>query len=252
MDEPRLTLGLAPIIEAVVDIDCDMPHQADVDALDAAAAVALADRYPTSRRRLLSEHQISAAPNAPVSVTSRQNLQALQYFSADEKQLLQFRPAGFSFNRLAPYTTLDDYLPEIERAWRIFVDVAKPVVCRMVCLRYINRIQLPMADGRVDIDDYLKLAPRLADEDRLTFTGFFNQHSVLEPATGNQVNIVFATQPPAGDHLPIILDIEAFKDVSSEPRDWQAISGRIRSLRSLKNLVFANSLTAKCLNLFLP
>lgn len=252
MNEPQLALGSAPIVEAVVDIDCDMPANVDVDALDAAAAAALAVRYPMQRRRMLSEHQISNVPNGPLAVTSRQGLQALQYFSADEKQLIQFRPAGFSFNRLAPYSTLDEYFPEIERTWRIFVDIAKPVVCRAVRLRYINRIHLPMTEGRVEIDDYLKLAPRLADEERLTFVGFFNQHSVLEPATGNQVNIVFATQPPADDRVPIIFDIEAFKDVSSEPGDWQTISGRIASLRALKNLVFANSLTDKCLNLFRP
>ena len=250
MNELQLSLTTAPIIEAVVDIDCDMPTQSDVDVLDVAARAALADRYPTPRRRMLSEHQISAAPNQPLAVTSREGLQALQYFSADEKQLIQFRPAGFSFNRLAPYTSLDDYLSEIERTWRIFVDLARPVVCRMVRLRYINRIQLPMVDGRVEIDDYLKLAPRLADEARLIFAGFFNQHSVFEPATGNQVNIVFATQPPAGYQLPIIFDIEAFKDVSAEPSDWSRITGTIRSLRSVKNLVFRNSLTDKCLNLF--
>lgn len=250
MNGPQLMLVSAPIVEAVIDIDCDMPNHANVDALEGAAGLALAGEYPTPRRRLVSEHQISAAPDQPLAVTSRQGLQALQYFSADEKQLIQFRPAGFSFNRLAPYTTLDDYLAEIERTWRIFVDIAKPVVCRTVRLRYINRIHLPMVDRRVQIDDYLKLAPKLADEERLTFAGFFNQHSVLETATGNQVNIVFATQPPAGERLPIIFDIEAFKDVASDPGDWLTISGKIQSLRYLKNLVFANSLTEKCLNLF--
>ena len=252
MSEAPLELGVAPIVEAVVDIDCDMPADVDVEALDTAAKAALAGSYPTARRRMLSEHQISAVADGPLAVTSRQGLQALQYFSADEKQLIQFRPAGFSFNRLAPYTTLDDYFAEIERTWKVFVDIAKPVVSRVVRLRYINRIQLPMTDAGVEIDDYLKLAPRLADEERLTFAGFFNQHSVLEPATGNQVNIVFATQSPAGNQLPIIFDIEAFKDVSVEPSDWATISGRIRSLRSLKNLVFRNSLTNKCLNLFQP
>jgi len=251
MNKPQLTLSSPPIVEAVVDIDCDMPPNVDIDTLDAAAGAALVDQYPTSRRRVLSEHQISAPPDQPLNVTSRQGIHALQYFSPDEKQLVQFRPAGFSFNRLAPYSTLDDYLQEIERTWRMFIDIAKPVQARTV-LRYINRIQLPMTDGRVELDAYLKLAPRLADEERLTFAGFFNQHSVLEPATGNQVNIVFATQPPAGDNLPIIFDIEAFKDVAAEPGDWEAISGRIQSLRSVKNLVFANSLTEKCLNLFRP
>lgn len=252
MNEPQLNLSSPPIIEAVVDIDCDMPPNVDIDTLDVAAGAALADQYPTSRRRMLSEHQISAAPDQPVNVTSRHGLQALQYFSPDEKQLVQFRPAGFSFNRLAPYSTLDDYLQEIERTWRLFIDIAKPVLTRTVRLRYINRIQLPMTERRVELNEYLKLSPRLADEERLNFAGFFNQHSVLEPATGNQVNIVFATQPPADDHLPIIFDIEAFNHVAAEPWDWETISGRIHSLRSVKNLVFANSLTDKCLNLFRP
>ena len=252
MREPQLTLDQAPIVEAVVDIDCDVSGPVDVDALDAAAAAALANQYPTRRRRMLNEHQFSGSvdESGALAVTSRQGLQALQYLSADEKQIIQFRTVGFSFNRLAPYSTLDDYLPEIERTWRIFVDIAKPVVSRTVRLRYINRILLPMRDGRVDLDDFLKFAPRLVDEERLIFASFFNQHSVFEPATGNQANIVFATQPVEGNQLPVILDIEVFKDVPGESEDWQTISGRIASLRSLKNLVFAHSLTDKCLNLF--
>lgn len=251
MNGTKPALDSAPIVEAVVDIDCDMPTRVDVDALDTAARAALADRYPIARRRMLSEHQISSTPDGgPLAVTSKQALASLQYCSPDEKQLIQFRPGGYSFNRLAPYSSLDDYLAEIERTWRLFVDTAKPVVCRAVRLRYINRIELPMTEGRVDIDEYLKLAPRLADEARLTFVGFFNHHSVLEAATGNQANIVFATQAATKDSLPILFDIEAVREVAGEPADWQAISGRIQSLRALKNLVFRNSLTEKCLNLF--
>lgn len=248
--ESQLSLGSAPIVEAVVDIDCDMPASMDIDAVDAMAQAALADTYPITRRRMLAEHQITTTPEGPVNVSLRQGLQALQYFTTDERQLIQFRHTGFSFNRLAPYSGLDDYLAEIERTWRIFIEITKPVVTRAVRLRYINRIRLPLSEGHVDLDEYLKLAPKLPDEDRLTFAGFFNQHSVLEKATGNQVNIVFASQPSSTDHLPIIFDIEALKDISVEPGNWEAISGRIRSLRSIKNLVFANSLTDKCLNLF--
>lgn len=252
MDDSKLTLGAAPIIEAVVDIDCDMPPDLDVEALDAAARAALAPAYPTARRRVLNEHQISAEPGGPLAVTTYQGLQALQYLTADEKQIVQFRPDGFSFNRLAPYTSLDDYLPEIERTWKLFTQMARPALCRAVRMRFINRIALPLAGGRVEIDAYLKLAPRLADEKRLTFVGFFNQHTVLEPATGNQANIVFATQQSELDRLPIIFDIQVFKTEDCEPDDWQSISGRIHSLRDLKNLVFRNSLTDKCLSLYQP
>ena len=76
----------------------------------------------------------------------RRGIQALQFLHADEKQLVQVRAQGFSFNRLAPYTSLDDYLPEIERTWHLFVGLASPVQIRVVQLRYINRI--PCRRGR--------------------------------------------------------------------------------------------------------
>lgn len=250
MEATPKVFGSPPIVEAVVDIDCDMPASVDVEALRAEAQAALAERYPVTRQRLLSEHQISGAFDKPLAVTTRQGLVALQYCTSDGKQLVQFRPAGYSFNRLAPYSTLDDYLQEIERTWKLFVAIAMPVVCRAVRLRYINRIELPMVEGRVDIDDYLRVAPRLPDEERLSFAGFFNQHALLEPATGNRATIVFATQQPANETLPILLDIEVMREIDIDPGDWPAISGTIESLRDLKNLLFRDSLTQKCLNLF--
>lgn len=80
--------------------------------------------------------------------------------------------------------------------------------------------------------------------------GFFNQHSAIESATGNAVNITMATQPLESDKLPVILDIEAYHVANMEPTDWAQIVTRIQSLRRLKNLVVKNSLTDQCLNLF--
>lgn len=169
MTSTTIALGSPPIIEAVIDIDCDMPPQADIEALDAAAKGAMADRYPIARRRMLSGNLVINVGAAPVASAALQGLQALQYLTADEKQIVQWRPNGFSFNRLAPYGSLDDYLPEIERTWRFFVASAAPVICRAVRLRYINRLLLPLRDdGRVELNEYLAVSPRPADEGRFT------------------------------------------------------------------------------------
>ncbi len=237
-------------MEAVLDIDCDMPPAFDLVALEPSAHDALGHRYPKLRKQFIQEHLVVAPIDGAPRMTSKQGIQALQFLQDDEKQLVQVRAQGFSFNRLAPYVSLDDYLPEMERTWRLFADFAAPVQIRLIRLRYINRILLPLTEGRVDLDDYLNLGPRLPDEDKLTFVGFLNQHSAVDAGTGNRVNIVLATQPAEGDSLPVIFDIETLKSVDDEPSDWPLLSSKIQSLRELKNLVFEKTLTDKCLKLF--
>ena len=250
-DDTKLELRHPPIVEAVLDFDCDLPPTQDLVALEAAAQELLKDEYPSNDRQWLQEHRIEAKPDASTtSVSSRHAVQALRFYMADGKQLVQIRALGYSFNRLAPYAALDDYLPEIERTWRLYVDLAKPSQVRQVRLRYINRILLPMPSGRIDLDDYLKLGPRLPDEDNLTFTGFFNQYTAVEAATGLQVNVTLTVQSPENEKLPIIFDNGVISDAMAPPESWAILLQRIMAMRALKNRVFRNTLTDKCLELF--
>lgn len=250
MDGPALKLKSVPIVEAVLDIDCDLPPGTDVPALETVAEERFRDAYPIPRKRFLQEMQFEAKGGEAPKVSARQGLQSLMFLASDEKQLVQLRPQGYSFNRLAPYTSLDDYLPEIERTWRLFVELTAPRLVRLIRLRFINRILLPTDHGSINLDKYLKLGPRLPDEANLTFSGFFNQHSAVESTTGNALNIIVAAQALEGDKLPVILDIEAYYGAKLESADWTGIVTRVQSLRRLKNMVFRSSLTDQCLNLF--
>jgi uncharacterized protein (TIGR04255 family) len=250
MSDRLLNLKSPPIVEAVLDIDCDMPPTLALDKLEASARDAFRDHYPKFRTQLIHAFRVEAAADRAPNVTTRQGNQALQFLQEDEKQLVQVRTQGFSFNRLAPYKSLDDYLPEIERTWRLFVGLAAPVQIRLIRLRYINRILLPMTAGQLNLDDYLKLGPQLPDQDKLILEGFLTNHSAVESDTDNRVNIILAAQPPENDKLPVILDIETYKLGNAEPDDWAGSLSKVQSLRRLKNLVFENSLTDQCLNLF--
>ncbi|MGC8731920.1 MAG: TIGR04255 family protein [Halothiobacillaceae bacterium] len=250
MAETSFALSKAPIVEAVVDIDCDLPPNVDVEALDAAGKAAYSDVYPRAQRRMFNTHQAVMVPRQPPQFTSSEGWQALQYLSEDGQQLVQVRPNGFSFNRLVPYSSLDDYLPEIERTWLLFKELAHPLVCRAVRMRYINRIELPLVDGRIELGDFLTSPPHLADEQRLQLTGFFEQQTVAETGTGHQAIVVRTSQLPIANHLPLIYDITVIATGNVEPSDWLAISGRIAQLRNLKNLIFRNALTQRCLQLF--
>ena len=86
--------------------------------------------------------------------------------------------------------------------------------------------------------------------ENLAFIGFFNQHTAVEVQTGHQVNIVFTSQPPQGDQLPVIFDNCVAASESGEPENWDWILTTIQSLRDLKNRIFKKSLTEQCLKLF--
>jgi uncharacterized protein (TIGR04255 family) len=235
-----LRLAHAPIVEAVVEINCDLPPGTDWSQLQERAQGALGTSYPKSTRQMTRRDV--RAPGADV-------VSGLQFKSEDEREVVQMRAQGYSFNRLAPYTSLDDYLPHIERSWNIFRELTGTPKIRAITLRFINRIMLPTIHGRVELQDYLRVSPQLPDE-TLEFTGFLNLHSAVEVKTGNQVNITLIMEPLAGDRLPMILDIETLASRPDAPDDWQAMRKSIFSLRSLKNRVFERTLTEKCLNLF--
>jgi uncharacterized protein (TIGR04255 family) len=198
---------------------------------------------------MLHEHQI-AQEGDTANVSSRHDVQALQFLTADEKQIVQCRRLGYSFNRLAPYATLDDYLPEIRRTWDLYRDVAAPVQVRVVRLRYINSLPLPSKDGTPDFAEYLAVGPRLGEPEGLSFRGFLNQNVGIEEGSGNEFAIVLATQPLEANVQPVIFDITVAHSLTLEPHDWSALEARIQSLRRLKNRVFQSTLTPRCLTLF--
>lgn len=256
-DQPTIEswgkLAKAPIVEAVLDIDCALPPGRPVADLERAAREAYGDRYPKSRVQLIQQQRLETHGGAPPQLTVQQGIQAFQFLHQDERQLVQVRVQGYSFNRLAPYTTLDDYLPEIQRTWELFVRIASPVEVRGIRLRYINRIVLPMEGGRVDLDQYLRTGPRLPDEESLMLAGFLSQNAAIERNTGNHLITVLTHELQQLETLPIILDITAKSAVQPlNPTNLAEILTRVQSLRDLKNRAFRNTLTSRCLKLFQP
>lgn len=248
--EPLFKLKNPPIVEMVLDIDCDMPPGQQMKSLEPLAKEAFRAQYPKLAPIFMHEHFIETKPETQTQFSTQQTLCGFRFSHEDEKQLVQVRAQGFSFNRLAPYSTLDDYIPEIERTWKLFVQFASPVHVRLMRLRYINRIPLPAPGPSVQLEEYLNICPHLPDEEKLQFISFLNHHAAVERSTGKQVNIILASQAPENGKLPVIFDIAAAAVTRLEPSDWAAISNEIQSLRGLQRGVFKNTLTEKCLSLF--
>ncbi|TLD72687.1 TIGR04255 family protein [Phragmitibacter flavus] len=250
MSENNLRLSSPPIVEAVVDIDCDMPVNFNLLTLEAEARSAFGDRYPIFQTQVVEQHQFEPNTDGPAKHRRIRQIQAFQFRQVDKNQLVQVRTQGFSFNRLAPYSNLDDYVMEIERTWSLFVDLTAPIQVKGIRLRYINRLNLPLRGGALETTDFLRISPQLPEQSNLEFSGFLHQHSAVEKGTGNQANIVLASQQIEGSALPMIFDIGVYHAEYGKIENWGWIVEQIMSLRSLKNRIFENTLTESCLNLY--
>lgn len=246
MSASPLKLKNPPIVEAVLDIECDNPPGFEVSTVEEAARNVFLETYPKLRTQFMQRHQLKMSEEPELSV--ERMVQALQFRTDDERQLVQVRKDGYSFNRLAPYTSLGEYLSEIERTWRLYINIVHPLQITAVRLRYINRLELPAINGALQLSDYLKVSPQLPAAAKLVFAGFINQHSAREVGTGNEADIILASEPGSDDCYPVVFDITVAKGEASEPSNWPWILDAIESLRSLKNRIFEHTLTEPCLN----
>ncbi len=253
MDEEPFQLPFPPIIEAIVDIDCELPAGTSPGDLESAAQESLCKTYPQLQKRMLQQFQIHKQAEKPPEPRLKEGLDALLFRSEDGKQLTQFRRSGYSFNRLAPYAGMDACLPEIQRTWENYRTIAKPLRIRKIGLRTINRIGLPLnPDGGLDLGRYLSTGPQIPKVDGrdFTFTGFLNQHQIVDKRSGQQANIVLATKEVRDGKLVVLLDIDAYDPRPRESLEWVDVSAVVGSLRDLKNDLFRNIVTKECINLF--
>ncbi|MDN5753532.1 MAG: TIGR04255 family protein [Nitrosospira sp.] len=240
----------APIVETILDIDCDMRPDFDFEEAVNSAGDSFKQSYPVQRARHFTEHEIKQDGATDPQVSIRSGIVAFQFFSDDEKQLVQLRRQGFSFNRLAPYISLDDYIEEMGTAWAIFTGIVQPLAVRAIRLRYINRIMLPLKGGGLELDHYLRLGPRTPEGNRLSLSNFMSRNSVIDSETGHQAAIVLASQQSEAGNLPVILDIMTIDESPPDSFEWSDVESRVQSLRGLKNYLFGSTLTDACMELF--
>ena len=254
----------APIVEAVVDIECDIPPNFSFNAADEktraaqteAVRKAFGTKYPQIKELMGFQHVFNIGPDAQSSSPPVTTIAAIQAISESGREIVQIRPQGFSFNRLAPYGGLDDCLPNIKEAWSIFANLVNPKMTRTIRLRYINVLPLPLIDGKVELGTYFKNSSTQPNDLGLSVTNFLSQYNAIEISSGFRVNIVISGIPnqptlaQQGNLLSILFDNTAEGNFSIDPLNWEEIEQSIRKLRSLKNRTFEGTLTKQCLALF--
>ncbi len=241
MARVREKLSRAPVTEAVLDFRTRLPEGTSLATLRKAIG-GLVREYPHVEDAWLLSGSVEFSPGleSPISSGSKT---PNGYFArtADGKQIAQFRLDGFTFSRLAPYTSWQEVSREAFRLWETYREAAKPAALYRIAVRYINNIPLP--DDSVEMNDLLTSAPQVPEELPQLLGGFLTKVVVPLPVRNAHVSIVQAYQaPPAAAPSSILLDIDVFRTDEVDLAVGN-LKPMFEQLRTYKNLAFFGGLT---------
>lgn len=241
-------LSKPPITEAILDFRVRPGPDIRLEELAKAAAELSVD-YPRSEEAWLVEGSFAFSTESANAVSSSSR-RANGYFlhSRDGKQVGQFRLDGFTFSRLAPYTSWEDVAPEALRLWELYAALAKPETLYRIAVRYINHISLPEAP--TELEQILTCAPRIPVELPQFMTGFLSRVLVPLPLANTHTSVVQAMDlPPAAPSNTLLLDVDVFCG-QELPLSTDALRPLFEQLREFKNKAFFGSLKEETVRLF--
>lgn len=188
-----------PITEALLDIQIEPAITLSSEKIEKAHAE-FADKYPAKRAGRLMAMTVNKENSKPEH--EDKGIQAYQFLSTNKTEAAQFKLNGFSFSKLKPYISWEDFLPEAIRLWRIYLEEFKPRFIKRLALRYINVIEIPSTKFEIrdyftqpieppylskDLENFLsRVVIRLEDEMHAIVT-----ITPLEPAKPGASSIVF-------------------------------------------------------------
>ncbi len=242
-------LNRAPITEALIDIRATPSEPKPGDILSRLVK-AVSTEYPhvqEHRGYKISFEFTGEGPGQASGTDTSQNGYLCR--SADGKSIVQFSNDGFTFNRLPPYTSWDEILPEAMRLWALYSDAMTPQIFR-IAVRYINQLEIPASGLR--LAEYLTMPPSAPVEEGQEVTAFFSRVVVRDRRRGATASVVQARDPSLSSNSDVlILDIDAFKGGRGERLTNVDVEPTLKDLRAMKNSLFFGSLEESALERYL-
>jgi uncharacterized protein (TIGR04255 family) len=233
----RAHLQNAPIVEALIDLRVVRNEQVSAGTF-AGIGTSIGAQY--ARESSIQSIETRFGMDRGRLLEPSQSQTEIGWRYRTDSEVAQFRVDGFTFSKLAKYSTWDEVSREAFRLWRVYVDVADPREVSRVAVRYINRMSLPAVQ---DLDKYLTAPPRLPSPIPQSIREFLTRVYVQDERSNASAVIVQALEPRMDPRsVSLLLDIDAFREVKLAPDD-PALPVIFGELRRLKNEIFYASIT---------
>lgn len=166
-------------------------------------------RHDFPLRRQAPQFHFSLAPGPEECKGQVQPTGRMQFYSNDEKSLVQVGRDLLAVNRLKPYPTWQEFTPQIREAFDAYCEVANPNGIRRIGLRYINLIGVP--GDRIEPEQYFHFRPFLGTHLPAEFASFIVGFEVLYEDSRDRLRLQLSTAASEKPSVTaIMLDLDYF------------------------------------------
>ena len=241
-----------PVIEAVIDVRFANPlNPQQLDRL-------VSKQKSNFTIQPIEEVEVKLSPNekagmkAETKMKAETNMISVGYKlinNADSSIIIQVKPDAISFSRLPPYKGWFNLVAEFKKHYAWFTDKKFKRLSR-IGVRYINRIDIPRVDGKIELEGYIKIYPNTPKRNFPDFSQFSLQTaSIMDGSRMLIVNVHPAIEQPLLNYGSIIFDLDVAQSIKL-PEDNSQLYAALDEIREKKNFFFESLLTAKCKRLF--
>jgi uncharacterized protein (TIGR04255 family) len=244
---PKLTK--APIKEALIDLRVKLPSDFDVKRVDSVYEK-VNEKYPERQEQRHSQLHFALKPGSELVQSVPSRITGYRYISKNKNEIFQARLDGFTYNRLPPYLSWEEFRNEANRLWLLFKETVLPEAITRVALRYINNLNIPMPI--IDFADYLTAPPVLPEGLPQGLNSFLIRLNVHVPELEANAIITQALEPMPVEmaKLPVILDIEVIKERTAGIEEREAWN-LLEKMRNFKNEIFFRFITEKLKEIYI-
>lgn len=235
-------LDLAPIKEALIDLQIELPKGLKAEDLQLLHDKIKAD-YPKISPRREIEGKFEVKDGIPVAATTQDlGIKGYVLVSGNGQKIAQFRMDGFTFNRLKPYKDWEEFRGEAFKLWTLYSGAIPDCSVKRVGVRFINVLELPHNGG---MEKYLKCLPSspIGNDKRWFVSSFMNTAEFHDPSLDYRVRITQARQRSVKPGtVTIHLDIDVYK-LAVFGKDFAKAWEVIDSFQAIKNDIFFGLIT---------
>lgn len=234
-------LSRAPIVEALIHFQANAAERWSSETARAVLQPAWPEHTEAQEMKQVKWEWKREAGKEPEQKVTFPGVDSIFFRAPGQPTVYQARRDGLIVSWLNPYANWETFRDTALAAWAKYGEILAPEPLHSVALRYINRLEFPLADFR--LSEFFASPPFIPED--LKGWGFltFQQNAVFGvPDSGCTVHVSFTRIDGAPETATFSLDIEV-RLKEPLPATERRAEDVLEEMRVLKNKAFFGMLT---------